>query len=203
MEFLVTTGLEQPAWDAVVVDAINGDRPAMDALWQEHRRWVAAVLLAHKSPQDQLEDLLQDVAMTIVGKINTVRETHHLRAWLRTVAVNVARASARAKRARPRLAPLAVEPPDPDHTGPAGVMVDDEARRLMDLARRLPVAYREPLMLRAIHGVRGRHIAEILDLSEATVETRISRARRMLRDLARGDNRDDEEYAPVAFAGLE
>ena len=64
----MTTGLEQPAWDAVVVDAINGDRPAMDALWQEHRRWVAAVLLAHKSPQDQLEDLLQDVAMTIVGK---------------------------------------------------------------------------------------------------------------------------------------
>ena len=73
----------------------------------------------------------------------------------------------------------------------------------MDLARRLPVAYREPLMLRAIHGVRGRHIAEILDLSEATVETRISRARRMLRDLARGDNRDDEEYAPVALTGLE
>ena len=201
MEFFVTTGSEQPAWDAVVVDAINGSRPAMDALWQEHRRWVAAVLLAHKSPEDQLEDLLQDVAMTIVGKINTVRETHHVRAWLRTVAVNVARASARTKRARPRLAPLAVEPPGPDHNGPAAVGVDDEARRLMDLAGRLPVSYREPLMLRAIYGMRGRHIAEILDLSEATVETRISRARRMLRDLARDDEPDD--YAPVAIAGLE
>jgi DNA-directed RNA polymerase specialized sigma24 family protein len=49
--------------------------------------------------------------------------------------------------------------------------------------------------------MRGRHIAEILDLSEATVETRISRARRMLRDLARDDEPDD--YAPVAIAGLE
>jgi RNA polymerase sigma-70 factor (ECF subfamily) len=201
MECFVTTGSEQPAWDAVVVDAINGNRPAMDALWQEHRRWVAAVLLAHKSPEDQLEDLLQDVAMTIVGKINTVRETHHVRAWLRTVAVNVARASARTRRARPKLAPLSVEPPGPDHTGPAAVGVDDEARRLMDLAGRLPVSYREPLMLRAIYGMRGRHIAEILDLSEATVETRISRARRMLRDLARDDEPDD--YAPVAIAGLE
>jgi len=204
MEFFVTTGSKQPAWDSVVVDAIHGDRPAMDALWQEHRRWVAAVLLAHKSPDDQLEDLLQDVAMTIVGKINTVRETHHVRAWLRTVAVNVARASARARRARPRLAPLAVEPPGPDRTGAGGgAGVNDEARRLMDLAGRLPVSYREPLMLRAVHGMRGRHIAEILDLSEATVETRISRARRMLRDLARGDNPDDQQYAPIAFAGIE
>ena len=201
MEFFVTTGPEQPAWDVVVVDAVNGDRGAMDALWQEHRRWIAAVLLAHKSPDDQLDDLLQDVAMTIVGKINTLRETHHVRAWLRTVAVNVARASARAKRARPRLSPMAVEPPGPDRTGTARVVVDDEARRLMELAGRLPVAYREPLMLRAIHGMRGRHIAEILDLSEATVETRISRARRMLRDLARDDEPDD--YAPVAIAGLE
>ena len=39
-------------------------------------------------------------------------------------------------------------------------------------------------MLRAVHGMRGRHIAEILSLPEATVETRIARARRMLRELA-------------------
>ncbi|MEE8458695.1 MAG: sigma factor-like helix-turn-helix DNA-binding protein, partial [Phycisphaerales bacterium] len=59
--------------------------------------------------------------------------------------------------------------------------------------------YREPLMLRALHGMRGRHIAEILDLSEATVETRIARARRMLRELAAGT--DDDERAPVVTAG--
>ena len=39
-------------------------------------------------------------------------------------------------------------------------------------------------MLRAIHGMRGKHIAQILGLTEATVETRIARARKMLRKLA-------------------
>jgi RNA polymerase sigma-70 factor (ECF subfamily) len=55
---------------------------------------------------------------------------------------------------------------------------------MLDLASKLPDNYREPLMLRAVHGMRGRHIAQILDLPEATVETRIARARRMLREHA-------------------
>ncbi len=199
MEFFVTTGSEHPAGDAVVVDAVNGDHAAMDALWHEHRRWIAAVLLAHKSAEDQVEDLLQDVAMTIVSKINTLRDTRHVRAWLRTVAVNAARASARSRRARPRLAPLAVDPAGPDRLGNGSVAVDDEARHLMTLAARLPNTYREPLLLRAVHGMRGRQIAEIMNLSAATVETRIARGRRMLRDLACAGEPDDD-HAQIAIA---
>ncbi len=193
----MTTGPQHTVGRAMVVDAMKGDRAAMDALWREHRRWIAAVLLAHKCPEDQVEDLLQEVAMTIVARINTLREARYVRAWLRTVAINVARASARARRARPKLAPLAADPPGPDAVSAA---VDDEARRLMKLSARLADTYREPLMLRAIHGMRGRHIAEILELSEATVETRIARARRMLRELATGPEIDDDERAPVAAA---
>ena len=181
----MTAGPATPAWDEVVSGAMNGDREAIEALWQEHRRWIAAVLLAHKSSEDQLDDLLQEVAMTVVSKIGTLRETRKVRAWLRIVAVNTARASARAGRARPKPAAPGREPATTcrrDTGGPGGL--DDEARRMLELSRRLPEAYREPLMLRAIRGLRGRHIAEILQLSEATVETRIARARRMLRELA-------------------
>ncbi len=183
------TTVRFPGEDIVVADAVAGDRVAMQAIWQEHRRWIAAVLLAHKSPHDQLEDLLQEVAMTLVSSISTLRDTRNIRAWLRAVAVNAARASARSHKARPSPAPMVQEPP----AQPGGrsdrtdcIMVDDEARRMMALASRIPEAYREPLMLRAVNGMRGRHIAEILGLAEATVETRISRARRMLRELAAG-----------------
>ena len=72
----------------------------------------------------------------------------------------------------------------------------------MTLAARLPEAYREPLLLRAVHGMRGRQIAEIMNLAEATVETRIARGRRMLRDLARTGEFDDaavrEHYESTA-----
>jgi RNA polymerase sigma-70 factor (ECF subfamily) len=177
---------------------MRGDREAMQALWAEHRRWIAAVLLAHKSPLDHLDDLLQDVAMTMVSKLNTLRETRNVRAWLRTVAVNTARASARSRNARPVLASLAVETAGGGRCGAGTAALDDEARRTLNLAARLPESYREPLMLRAVHGMRGRHIAEILELPEATVETRIARARRMVRELAGSGDDDRRDRAVVA-----
>ncbi len=188
---------ERPAQeDVVVAGAVSGDRDAMQALWREHRRWIAAVLLAHKSPLDQLDDLLQEVAMTLVSKISTLRETRNVRAWLRTVAINTARASARSRRSRPVLGSLAHEPAaGGSDDAAAGPRLDDEARRLFRLASKLPESYREPLMLRAVHGMRGKHIAEILQLPEATVETRIARARRKLRDMFSNADRGGAEIA--------
>ena len=176
----MTDSHDVTATNGTVAAAIAGDRDAMAALWRENRRWVAAVLLAHKAAGDALEDLLQDVAMTLVSKLATVRDPRHVRAWLRTVAINAARASARSANARPwlrgsRQVPVEVAAPGRD-------VAHDEARRLLEAARRLPESYREPLMLRALHGMRGRHIAALLGLPEATVETRIARARRMVRD---------------------
>ncbi len=77
---------ERSARDACVALAMGGDRGAIRRLWEENRRWVAAVLLAHKPALEELDDLLQEVAMTLVSKIHTLREETNFRAWLRTVA---------------------------------------------------------------------------------------------------------------------
>lgn len=159
---------------------MGGDRAAMESLWQEHRRWIAAVLLAYKPAQADLEDLLQEVAMTLVAKINTLREESNLRAWLRAIAVNVARGAARQPERGVTLSTVDASDrwQSQDIEGP----FTDEAQRVLGVAADLPDIYREPLMLRAVHGLRTRQIAEILDIEEAAVDTRISRARRMLRE---------------------
>ena len=185
--------------DLTVAAAMTGDRRAMESLWQEHRRWIAAVLLVHKTQEDHLDDLLQDVAMTLVSKIDTLRETGNIRAWLRTVAVNAARASARRGKFRPRPSSLEYEPEADSIEANIGGQIDEEASRLMGLSKQLPETYREPLMLRAIHGMRGKHIAQILGLTEATVETRIARAREMLRKLAENPIMSEPSPSVVAL----
>ncbi|MHC4845162.1 MAG: RNA polymerase sigma factor [Planctomycetota bacterium] len=158
----------------------------MGALWREHRRWVAAVLLAHMPREADLEDLLQDVAVTVVTRVGEVRDTSRLRGWLRTVAVNTARMAGRKMKVRRAvLRPLAREDralADPSARQPwAGAAARAEAELALALAQSLPEEYREPLLLRCVRGLTQKQIAETLGLTETTVETRLARARRMLR----------------------
>jgi len=179
--------------------AMCGDMDAVHALWQEHRRWVAAVILAHKPQSADLEDLLQEVAMTLVAKVNTLRDQGNIRAWLRVVAVNAARAAGRTERSRPRLRLAGSEVNEPAmQQCDDPLELDDHAKRVMRLAAQLPETYREPLLLKAVHGLRTRQIAEIMDLPEATVDTRVSRARRMLRELLQ----NEEITQPVSHQKL-
>jgi RNA polymerase sigma factor (sigma-70 family) len=174
-----------------VAAAIRGDAEAVRAVWQHHRRWVAAVLLAHKPREVEVEDLLQDVAMSFVKTIGTLRDESSLKPWLRTVAINAARASGRKSR-RLRLhgeqgVGAGSEPVQPEAVVPAqpsSTAEREEAQRLMALAMGLPEGYREPLLLKCVRGLSYRAISELLGLPETTIETRIARGRRMLRELA-------------------
>ena len=183
--------LTNTAGEQDVAAAIAGDRDAVQRLWNTHRRWVAAVLLTYKPREIDLEDLLQEVAMTLVSKINTLREEANVRAWLRVVAVNAARAAARTLNSRPK--PTQVEGDLPDQRRDAIDRQEgsEHARRLLALTDELPDGYREPLILRTVHGMKSKEVGRILDLPPATIDTRVARARKMLRAML------DERDAPA------
>jgi len=183
---LAGVGFHVDAQGGDVVAAISGDAEALKRVWNDNRRWVAAVILAHKPRWADLDDLLQEVAVSLVRKVSEVRDPAALKPWLRTVAMNAALASARSGRKRAR--DTGIED-DNTYTGRSvRPEVDseerEEGRRLMALAAKLPDGYREPLLLKALHDLSYREIGAILELPETTIETRIARGRRMLRELA-------------------
>ncbi|MEM1330348.1 MAG: sigma-70 family RNA polymerase sigma factor [Planctomycetota bacterium] len=169
--------------------AVRGEVNAQVQLWGRWSRWVAAVVLAHKPRRAELEDLLQDVAASFVSRCHEVRDPAALRGWLRTVATNAARASGRSESTRRAHEPairLVREhgqreraPTEPGER----VAASDQSGRMLELVNRLPDGYREPLLLRSVRGMSYRAIGEVMGLKERTVETRIARARRMLREL--------------------
>ncbi|MDX2131082.1 MAG: sigma-70 family RNA polymerase sigma factor [Planctomycetota bacterium] len=163
--------------------ALAGDRESVERLWQRHRRWVAAILLAYKPRWADLDDLLQDVAVSVVRKVHELRDPAAVRPWLRTVAINAAHAAGRTAKRRGRDERLE-ERDAPAEPGRPGGTPPDEGGRLLELAATLPEGYREPLLLKAVQGLSYREIGQILGLPETTIETRIARGRRRLRELA-------------------
>jgi RNA polymerase sigma-70 factor, ECF subfamily len=187
-------------------------RERLRRVWEDNRRWVAAILLAHKPRWADLEDLLQEVAQSLVAKAGDIRDPGAVRPWLRQVAVNAARLAGR--KGKLRLTQSLDQPAGGDCGGPGGGGIvpeaatmsapavlgrDEEIRRITELVAQLPDGYREPLLLKAVQGLSYRQIGHILGLPDTTVETRIARGRKMLRELASGDgvkasaHREDEK----------
>lgn len=157
------------------------------AVWQVHRRWIAAVLLAHMSNDADLEDLLQEVALVVMKKLHQLQDPNRLRPWLRSVAINAARGSARKQNAGLKLVTLEGEESfDPiDEVQPRRELHETtrvELAHVLRLVRQLSPEHREPLLLKGVDGLSQREIADALEISEDAVESRIARARRKLRE---------------------
>lgn len=176
----------------LVAQAVHGDQDAMRRLWARHRRWVAAILLAHMPREAEVDDLLQDVAALLVSKIHSLRGGEAaLRPWLRAIAISVAKTRGRRTKVRKagwlKLVGWAgswAGDGEAQRDTAAATPLIEEGRRLMDLAKSLPDGYREPLLLKCVQGMSYKEIGEAMGLPDTTIETRIARARRMLREKA-------------------
>lgn len=187
-------GQPQGTQERLITRARTGDRSAQQELWHTHRRWVAAIILAHRPQSVEVDDLMQEVALKLVSKIETLRDSGAFRPWLRQIVINVCRGTARSMKPVLHLAQAEANEDgqlDPGRVAmPASTKDDsselvdrhDAADRLMRQALSLPPEYREPLLLRCVQSLTYQQISELLDLPVTTVETRLARARRMLRE---------------------
>jgi len=177
----------------LVRQARCGDRKAQQELWCAHRRWVAAIVLAYRPQSVDVDDLIQEVAVKMVSKLEHLREESLFRPWLRQIVINVCRGTARSLKptlylassdghgeSGPEIGRVAVPANDEPSVGRHADR-NDAADRLMKQVMSLPPEYREPLLLRCVRSMTYQQISELLDLPVTTIETRLARARRMLR----------------------
>jgi len=123
------------------------------------------------------EDLVQETFLRAWRSLESLQSDKAAKAWLFTI---LRRENARLyERYRPELVDIdgqsIAENTDnePDHR------MDREL--LQNAIKRLPADYREPLLLQVVGGSSGKEIAEILDLNDNTVMTRLFRARGKLK----------------------
>ena len=171
----------QPEPDEIadlVRSAQEGDRAAFAELYRRHTRAIHGILLARVAPAD-VDDLVQDVFMQAMQRLQTLHEPCAFPAWLAAIARNRAVDHWRRR-------PLHVELPEHLST-PAR----DRTEALAALAaiRSLPEAYRETLMLRLVEGMTGPEIAKCTGLSEGSVRVNLHRGMKELRERLGGRSR--------------
>src|SRR5215471_18756254 len=140
------------------------------------------------------EDIVQEASLRALKGIRTFGGGN-MRAWALTIVRNTSYSWLAKNRpsavvltedldqtARDRLD----QSPAMERTPEAALIAKVEAEEIRKAMATLPVPFREVLVLREIHGLDYRAIAEIAELPVGTVMSRLARARRKLLDAVSG-----------------
>ena len=163
----------------------QADPEAFGTLFERHGRAVYNHCFRRTAEWATAEDLTSVVFLEAWRKRNEVRlHGDSLLPWLYGVATNVLRNRTRSlRRYRSVLARMPVEQ-EADFADDAGERIDDErqVRRVLAAFRLLPKRDQDVLALCVWSGLTYEEAAVALDLPTGTVRSRLSRARRRLRD---------------------
>ena len=154
-----------------------GDRAAFGELYARYARMVHGILLA-RVPRRDVDDLLQDVFLLALRRLDRLRSPDAFGPWLAMIARN--RAADHFRRGPREADELPEDLPGARH--PEG-----EAMAVLSAIRRLPEAYREPLILRLVEGMTGPEIAARTGLTPGSVRVNLHRGIHMLREELGGE----------------
>jgi RNA polymerase sigma-70 factor (ECF subfamily) len=158
--------------------ARDGNRAAFGRLYHRYARMVHGVLLA-KVPMGEVDDLVQDVFMTALRRLSTLREAESFGPWLAAIARNLANDYYRRSVPEDQLtddmsgAYIASGSTGGDHEGLAS--------EILEAVRGLPDAYRETLILRLVEGMTGPEIAVRTGMTHGSVRVNLHRGMEQLR----------------------
>lgn len=142
------------------------------------RRYARALMRGDVLAAD---DLVQDCLERALSRLHRWQRGSDLRAWLFTIMHNVYVNQVRRVAQGPQFVELAEDdPPGPAVSGVESGIVLAELQRALDW---LAPDQREILLLVGLEGLRYHEVAAILGIPEGTVMSRLSRARRQLRQV--------------------
>jgi RNA polymerase sigma-70 factor (ECF subfamily) len=165
--------------------ARRGDNEARTELVMRHGRRLFGLAVALLGSDDaDVNDIVQETFLAAFdGGLKAFKGNALLATWLCGVLVNRVRKLRRYRRSRPAVPLDPFERPVSAATGTSNCPATQVQQRV-DVAAMLdclPPEYREVIVLREWHGMSYAEMAWVLGLPERTAETRLTRARRMLR----------------------
>jgi RNA polymerase sigma-70 factor (ECF subfamily) len=158
---------------ALVTRAAGGDRAAFGQLFRLYAPMVHGILLA-RVPSRDARDLMQDVFLTALERLASLRQSEAFGGWLAMIARNRATDFHRRERHRraARLDDDGVAVRDPDRA---------QVEELLAHIRQLPAAYSETLVLRLVEGMTGNEISARVGITPESVRVNLHRGMAMLR----------------------
>jgi RNA polymerase sigma-70 factor, ECF subfamily len=181
--------LDQP----LVSRCLNGDESAWEELVRQHTRQVYGLCFRFTNSAQEAQDLTQDVFLRVFKTIKSFRSTEgSFHTWLARVTRNLLIDHYRRTRQERVTDSIEEQLPMLEQAGGAATARPDQALAgreaseiLQATLQKLSPDLREAVILRDLQEMEYREIAQVLDIPEGTVKSRINRGRAELARLLR------------------
>ena len=160
----------------------KGDGQALDRLMERWQVRLRSYLLRHLTTQADALDLAQETFVRVFRQRDRFDPTRRFSTWMFQIALNLLRDHGRRAQRRPT-SPLSETPERSDeHADPSqSALREETAIAVRDAIASLPENLREVIVLSEYEHLSHAEIAEIIGATPKAVETRLYRARELLR----------------------
>jgi RNA polymerase sigma-70 factor (ECF subfamily) len=175
----------------LLVQCRAGDRVAVDQLVQEYQPQLFRLALSILDDGSQngsadAQEVTQDALLAALRSLDSYRGEAKLSTWLYSITVNLCRNHIRTRQRRERVRNLferLTTPIEDAPSQPEDVIIRKQADfSLFSIVQSLNEKHRLPVILRYYHDCSVAEIAQILDIPEGTVHSRLNTARKKVRN---------------------
>ena len=175
--------------EELVRRAVDGDYDAFEKLVERYQDRAYRLAFSLVKDESVAQDVIQEAFLNTYRKLHTYSGDARFGSWIYRVVVNAALMRIRKE---DRRVEIGIEDVGPSVTEEEGAFAEppswriqaDEAAENMELREQILAAidelkpkYQAAFLLREVEGLSIKEIADVLDLSEGAVKTRLHRAR--------------------------
>ncbi len=153
-----------------------------EIIWKEYHDKLYGFILSRVNDPSVADDILQDVFMRILSRIDTLQDCDKLQGWIYQITRNAIIDHYRGQK-KTTLLPSTLTTPDDELSNRAREDID---ACLMPMIRSLPDPYREAVILSEIEGKTQREVAQKQGISLSGAKSRVQRGRVMIKDMMFG-----------------
>jgi RNA polymerase sigma-70 factor (ECF subfamily) len=186
--------------EEILERVLAGDTDAYRILVERHQSLIYTLCVKMLGDREEARDAAQEAFLQAYQSLPGFQGDAQFRSWLYKIAANKCLDLRRKKARRASIAtvsplqedlPTRSEEPTPEES----VISSEQRRELQSMIDSLPEKYRDVVVLHHYKRLSYREISEMLGIEVKSVETRMSRAKKMLLDLLRKEGPEHDELA--------
>lgn len=166
--------------------SLRGDTAAFERIVAQYQSLVCSITLGATGRLEASEELAQETFLRAWKSLGQLKELDKFRSWLCTIARNCVQNYLRDQKRHAAViadsAELAELTPSDSESIPDNLIRQEEEAMMQQALMRIPQDYRDVLILFYRQQQSVQKVAELLELTESNVRTRLHRGRELLRE---------------------